>query len=99
MSTQGLQALGEGRFAVSGPVGFDNAAALLQQSEPWFADARSIEVDLQRVTKVDSAALALLIEWQRRARQHDQDICFTGMPPRLQALAQLSGVADFLRQS
>ena len=96
MSTAGLRAVGDGRFAITGEMSFDNAAALLQQSQALFSGAGSIEVDLGDVTKVDSAALALLIEWMRQARRRGQHIHFTGMPPRLRALAKLSGVADFL---
>ncbi len=96
MSADGLRAVGDGRFVITGEMGFDNAALLLRQSEALFPGTGSIEVDLGDVTKVDSAALALLIEWMRRAGQRGQRISFTGIPPRLRALAKLSGVADFL---
>ncbi len=96
MSADGLRALGGDRFVISGPMGFDNAATLLEQSESLFGNAGSVEIDLSAVTKVDSAGLALLIEWLRQARQRGQKIRFKGMPSRLNALAKLSGVADFM---
>lgn len=87
---------GGGRFRLTGPAGFRQAAALLAAGERLFDAAPAVTVDLAGVTAVDSATLALLLEWQRQGRQRGRPVAFTGMPGRLAALAQLSGVAGLL---
>jgi phospholipid transport system transporter-binding protein len=93
----GLAADGDGgRFRLTGPAGFRQAAALLAAGERLFDTAPAVTVDLAGVTAVDSATLALLLEWQRQGRHRGRPVAFTGMPERLAALAQLSGVAGLL---
>ncbi len=54
-------------------------------------------IDLAAVERADSAGLALLIEWLKKAAKNNQQICFKNMPEQLLALATLSGIdhADF----
>jgi phospholipid transport system transporter-binding protein len=59
-----------GLFRVSGELGFGTVLGLLEQSRGLFAQAgESIEIELSAVERVDSAGLALLIEWMREARR------------------------------
>ena len=48
--------------------------------------------DLSGVTRVDSAALALLLAWLRRAKALDARVELRAMPESLLALARLYGV-------
>ena len=63
-----LAAAGPGRFELSGDVGFADAARLLASGDAAFAGLERVEVDLARVARVDSAGLALLLEWSLAAR-------------------------------
>lgn len=54
------------------------------------------QVDLSRVTEVDSSAVALLLEWQRQAAGHGANLSWTGVPAALQNLANLYGVQELL---
>ena len=56
----------------------------------------AVEVDLSAVGEVDSAALALLFDWTRRARAKGVALTFTGLPPGLIKLAEVYGVAELL---
>ena len=56
-----LAAAGEGRFELSGEVGFDDAARLLREGDAAFESLQAAEVDLAHVTRADSAGLALLL--------------------------------------
>lgn len=85
-----------GEFRLTGPAGFARAAVLLPTGAALFAAAPVATVDLTGVTSVDSATLALLLEWQRQAGRVGRTVTFTGMPVRLAALARLSGVAGLL---
>jgi len=91
-----LHAEGDGLFKVSGPVVFSTAGALLETSHELFADDASLRVDLSGVTRVDSAALALLIEWLRQARQRHCTIRIEHVPEKLLAIARLTGVEDII---
>ena len=92
-----LQALGEGRFAVTGALTLATAAQALVAGERAFADAASIEVDLSGVVAADSAGLAVLLEWVRSARQRGRRLRLRSLPPMLTAIAGISEVGDVLR--
>jgi phospholipid transport system transporter-binding protein len=94
-----LTALGEGRFQLSGDVGFPDAARLLAEGEAAFHGVSSVEVDLARVGRVDSAGLALLLEWSMSARDAGRGIRYRNMPPSLASLAGISDVAELLEPS
>ncbi|AKS42311.1 STAS domain-containing protein [Wenzhouxiangella marina] len=53
-------------------------------------------IDLADVTRTDSSALALLLEWQTWARERQQDIEFSNPPDSLRVLAKLSQVSSLL---
>lgn len=54
------------------------------------------QVDLSRVTEVDSSAVALLLEWQRQATGRGATLSWTGVPAALKNLANLYGVQELL---
>lgn len=54
------------------------------------------EFDLSRVSRCDSSAVAVLLEWQRAARARGVELKVTGPPPGLVSLAAVYGVADLL---
>lgn len=91
-----LQRTGDGRFALSGPVVFATVTSLLPTGEQLLAADGEVTVDLGEVTAVDSAALALLVEWLRRATAAGRTLRYTGLPARLQDIARLGGVDKVL---
>src|SRR5687767_4520325 len=91
-----LEALGNGRFKVSGALNAETVTDLLARSEAAFKDAASLDIDLANVPEGDSAGLALLIEWLRRARQQNRQIHFANVPAQIAALARISEVEKLL---
>lgn len=91
-----LEVLGNGRFKVRGPLDAETVTDLLDRSEAAFRDAKSLEIDLGGVPEGDSAGLALLIEWIRRARQQKQQVQFKNLPTQIAALARISQVDELL---
>lgn len=91
-----LEAIGSGRFRVSGVLDASTVADVLAQSEERFANESRIHVDLGGVSEGDSAGLALLIEWLRCARRRGQSIEFANVPGQINALARISEVEDLL---
>lgn len=77
---------------VAGPMNIDSAAALLNQSNGMLTDIHI--VDLAGVTEIDSAAVSLLLEWRRQAK--NQALRFTNLPVAIKSLAELYGVADLI---
>lgn len=87
----------DGRFKVSGELTFATVTEVLGQSRRLFAEAGdSIEIELGEVTRVDSAGLALLIEWMRQARTLDKAICFFDLPEQMTAIAAASDLHAIL---
>jgi phospholipid transport system transporter-binding protein len=91
-----LEALGDGRFRVSGILDAATAGDVLEQSQDRFGGNARVEIDLAGVSESDSAGLALLLEWLRMARQHEQKIHFVNLPEQVIALARISEVDDLL---
>lgn len=91
-----LTATGPGVFALTGPVTFATAGALLDAGRAQFGGHSAIAVNLKGVSRVDSAGLALLLEWLRQARVGRRAMTFTALPEKLLAIARLSGVDGLL---
>ncbi len=87
-----------GRCRVEGPVTMANVTGLLAESAELFKVA-DVVVDLSGVTEVDSSAVSLLLEWRRAAQSAARRVEFVNIPPNLQSLADLYGVADLLGAS
>lgn len=95
MNAVQLQKVGNDRLQVSGELSMATVPALLAQNS--LRDIRGdIIIDLKNVERADSAGVALLIEWQRAARQQQQTILFQNIPSQMLAIARLSGVDELL---
>ena len=96
MSTAGFESLGGGRYRVTGNLGFETVPGLWAESVAGLDESAEPIVDLGRVTHVDSAGLALVIEWIRWARSHGRRLSFIEIPEKLLALARISEIDGFL---
>lgn len=68
-----------------------------RQSLPWRRGARMPGVvDLSEVARIDSSALALLLEWQSWAQANGATIEFRNPPAALRTFASLSAASDLL---
>jgi phospholipid transport system transporter-binding protein len=57
------------------------------------AGARAV-LDLSRVTRTDSAGLALVVDWIRTARARGLELQLRAVPPQLAEIAGISGLSD-----
>ena len=97
MNAATIEATGGNAFRVSGELTFATARKVLRMSEANFAKLSSeLAIDLSAVSVVDSAGLALLIEWYRQATQCGHPVRFLGAPAQLKALAKISDVDKLL---
>jgi len=83
-------------FRVSGELTLDSATEVMAETETLFDSASKLDIDLADVTSADSASLALLITWMRKARQSDKSISFRNLPSQMQAIARASGLDEIL---
>ena len=72
-----------------------NAASLLDKGLAAIR-AGDLVVDLHGVATVDSAAVALLLAWQREAAQQGKRLKFEGVPSGISSLAELYSVDALL---
>lgn len=85
-------------MAVSGPVTLANVAALLEEGRRHVEEGVE-SVDLEGVTEMDSALLALLLAWQREAKSRNRGLALANPPQALSTIARLYGVDTLLGHS
>lgn len=54
-------------------------------------------LDLKQLQRIDSAGLALLVEWSRQAKISGSDLKLINASPQLLALSQMANLDSFLR--
>jgi phospholipid transport system transporter-binding protein len=69
----------------------DNAVSLLEQGLAAIR-AGDLGFDLSAVTECNSAAVAVVLAWQREAQSRGAKLQLSGLPPNLKSLAQLYDV-------
>ena len=79
---------------LSGAVTLANAVALCEEGKQQLNG--DLVIDLVAVTEVDSAALSVLFEWRRAAREKNLKLTFSNLPDSMKSLAALYGVADLV---
>ena len=80
------------RYLIDGPITFDTVGSLVSGDSVFEGD--SVVVDLDRVTRADSSALALMMEWVRR--HGNRHIAFANLGHNLQSLAELYGMTGLI---
>jgi len=80
---------GPGRISLSGDISFQNSPALLKQSRVHFTSGGRLEISLADVSRVDSSAVALMLEWYRLAGGGGVDLVFTKLPQALMDLIRV----------
>jgi phospholipid transport system transporter-binding protein len=97
MSQRGITRQSAELYAVAGPMTLATVTGLQRAGYRAFADAAaSFDIDLGNVDGVDSAGLALLIDWLAWAATHQRLLGYRNAPPALQSLAVLSEVREIL---
>lgn len=85
-----------GCLALVGELSFDTVGELAARGDDLLPAAAELDIDLAGVTRMDSAGLALLVEWLRLARGAGRAIRFLGAPDQLFAIARASGLDKML---
>lgn len=76
-------------------IGFDNAVAILNQGIQAIDSGDSV-MDMQDVRKTDSAAVAVVLEWIRRAQARGAELKVINAPDSFQNLVKLYSLSDLI---
>lgn len=82
-------------ISLSGSITLDSIARVEREVAPSLGQPELV-IDLGSVTEIDSAAVSLLLHWQRGAMGAGQKIALRNPPDSLLSLAALYGVEEFL---
>jgi ABC-type transporter Mla MlaB component len=86
-----------GVLYLSGPLTLATVSDHFQAARDRFSGPAPVEaVELGEVDNVDSAGLALLLEWQARAVQRGARLTYRNAPAELLRLAALAEASDLL---
>jgi phospholipid transport system transporter-binding protein len=92
-----LESIASGQYRLSGAVTVANAATLQRQGLSAFAGERGhFSIDLAGVAPIDSAGLALLIDWMAAAQAAGASLSYLHLPVPARTLARLSEVETLL---
>ena len=80
---------------LEGPLTIDTVPGLVEQIRQQVRRGVT-QVDFSRVTDIDSAAVALALEWRRQSSAANGPLALINMPEAMRNLANLYGVADLL---
>jgi phospholipid transport system transporter-binding protein len=81
-----------------GALTFETAQAALEQGCAAIRAGETV-FDLGGVRAADSSGVALLLAWQRRARDVGQKLTFINVPSNIDALTHLYGLEGVLARS
>jgi len=81
---------------LKGAVTLDTVPGLISEAQEQIGKEITV-VDFAAVTEVDSAAVALAIDWLRRAERANVALRLVNLPESMQNLAELYGVSDLLQ--
>lgn len=80
---------------VSGPVTYDNVVEVTRAGEAVI-EADDMLIDLAGVTRVDSSAVSMLLEWMRTTQTYGLRIKFINLPSNLADLIELYDVGGLI---
>ena len=84
------------KLVLEGAVTLDTVPGLISTAEEHFRQGAGV-VDFEAVTEVDSAAVALALEWVRQAERANVAMRLLNLPISMQNLAKLYGVSELLQ--
>ncbi|MDH3688046.1 MAG: STAS domain-containing protein [Gammaproteobacteria bacterium] len=92
-----LEECADGTTVLTGDLNSSTVSALYSSSQPVFRTDSDMVIDLKTANDVDSAGVALLVEWVRRARARNCRLRFRAMSTQLEDLIRVYGVDHLLQ--
>ena len=82
-------------WSISGCLTFETVGRLVAKM-PSSAAGTDIQFDLTGLTRVDSAGIALMVEWMRRARVAQYQVHWCEAPEDVPSLIRVMGIGDLM---
>ncbi len=82
----------EGRYGLFGEMDIKTVKTTRNLIHPLLNSTDVLEIDFSGVVRVDSAGLALLIEWVRESKKLKKEIRYYNIPEQLCAIARVSSL-------
>lgn len=93
MNTVKMEAVSPDHYRIIGDMTFETVKQLCGEKKKLFAEpGEKVLIDLGDVARADSAGVACLLEFIRRAKSHNKEITFENIPSQLQSLIRVSGL-------
>lgn len=83
-----------GRILLSGDITHHSVLSVIETD--IMSNKSPITIDFSGVNRSDSSGLALMTRWARQARAANVEIKYEDVPPKLAALAKMSGLDSIL---
>lgn len=83
-------------WQVQGDLSFETAPELYASAREAMSQRIPVSIDLAAVERVDSAGVALMLDWIRAARTRDRTLSFNNVPGHMISIAELCGVSHLL---
>ena len=84
-------------YSLNGKLTYETVPKLFEQIAPEYVEATSLS--LRNVERIDSAGLALLIEWSCAARKQNKQLVLKDIPVSLRAMIDVGGLEEVLSVS
>jgi len=86
----------DGRVEIAGDLTFETVAGLRERGAEVLRGNGDVTLDLNAVTRADSAGLALMVEWLRQAKRKDAGLHVVNMPAQMLAIARMCKLDSIL---
>ncbi len=96
-----LKSVDEMHWYLQGELTVDTIDSVLKEGRRMFSKLKSgsdVHLDCSQLEKVDSASVALLIEWVRAARKKKIHLTFEKIPDKMQRIIELSNLTALLSE-
>lgn len=94
-SSNGMVAVRDGVVEVSGRMTFQTVPDFIARSGALMNSERgAVTLDFGKVELIDSAGVALMLEWMAQARAHQRELRFTNLPDQVRHLIGVSGLGE-----
>ena len=88
----------QGCYRLDGPLIFKTVTQLHKQSHFLTEPGDEVQIDLQYVESIDSAGVALLLDWTERATKLEKKIIWLNTPEQMTRLVRINGLEQVFGQ-
>lgn len=96
MTKTSLERVAPRQYRLIGPITIATVTRLYEDTALEFESGQTLELDLGAAARVDSAGIALLVEWSRMAARAGARMRIGGMPAQLERLVRVTGLNGVL---